>query len=242
MRSARHPVNTGRFAPTHPAAPTGSRTAKKRDVLRRSAKRRERFCWPGYRFPRSRFARGREARRLDLRDGGRSGVADHVVACAVEFAERGVGDRAGVDPGQPRRWLKSRFPRLSSARRSAACAIRSKAQIDAAATRGRGSPPPGERPSYGWALGRPWLCSSLEGVNRKGFPCPTFLRPRRPTRERPAAATHHFSPSARRAAPTFPTRRASSFVEPPTARATAFWPRARSWPATPSWWGFWSGR
>lgn len=91
-------------------------------------------------------------------------------------------------------------------------------------------------------LGRPGAMLVLRGVNRKGAPCPTFIRPGRPAPPRRVAADHRSSQSARRAAPRFPRRRASSCAARPTARAMGFWPHARSRPARPSWSASWSGR
>jgi hypothetical protein len=88
----------------------------------------------------------------------------------------------------------------------------------------------------------PGLCSSFEGVNRKGFPCPTFVRPGRPAPPRRVAADRQPLRSARRAAPRFPRRRVSSCAARPTARAMGFWPHARSRPARLSWSASWSGR
>jgi hypothetical protein len=65
----------------------------------------------------------------------------------------------------------------------------------------------------------PGLCSSFEGVNRKGFPCPTFIRPGRPALRRRMGADRRSSRSARRAALRFPRRRASSCAAWPTVRA-----------------------
>src|ERR1035437_620286 len=88
----------------------------------------------------------------------------------------------------------------------------------------------------------PGLCSSFEGVNRKGFPCPTFIRPGRPAPACRMAVDRRFSRSARRAALSLPRRRASSCAARPTARAMGFWPLARSRLARPSWSASWSGR